>query len=396
MGSTIRRYRRQKGDRSVASVAGLCGITPRYLHLIEEGKKVPSLDVLDRIAAVLGVPPAALLGGEPVDEPPAPVSAAPAVARALLVPTRGPGRAGDAAGLRERVERAWHSWQTSKDRFTQAARCLPELITDVEDAVRHHRHGHDPHARRETLRVAADLYALLRSYCRRVGRLDLALVVADRAMQVAEEADDPVRQAAASWNLGHVLLSHNDPNTVEEAKEIALQAVAHLRTGPANSATHAVEGALELVAVVSDARRRNWQQARRRLEERALPLARTAGEGNIQWTVFGPTNVALHAMSVEMLAGEAGEGLRLADQVDTSRLPSRERQFTFGLEVARCYHQRRDDAAVLVHLLSLEDLAPEDLSRSPVARAMVRDLQFRVRPTFRRKVDALASRLERA
>ena len=64
VGSTIRRYRRQKGDRSVASVAGLCGITPRYLHLIEEGKKVPSLDVLDRIAAVLDVPPAALLAGE--------------------------------------------------------------------------------------------------------------------------------------------------------------------------------------------------------------------------------------------------------------------------------------------------------------------------------------------
>ncbi|KUN57800.1 hypothetical protein AQJ46_45585 [Streptomyces canus] len=137
------------------------------------------------------------------------------------------------------------------------------------------------------------------------------------------------------------------------------------------------------------------QQARRRLEQRALPLARTAGEGNIQWTVFGPTNWRC-TMSVEMLAGEAGEGLRLADQVDTSRLPSRERQFTFGLEVARCYHQRRDDVAVLVHLLGLEDLAPKDLSRSPVARAMVRDLQLRVRPTFRRKVDALANRLERA
>lgn len=112
--------------------------------------------------------------------------------------------------------------------------------------------------------------------------------------------------------------------------------------------------------------------------------------------MFGPTNVALHAMSIEMLAGEAAEGLRLADQVDTSRLPSRERQFTFGLEVARCYNLRRDDAAVLVHLLSLEDLAPEDLSRSPVARTMVQDLQLRVRPAFRRKVDALASRLQLA
>lgn len=105
--------------------------------MIEEGKKVPSVDVLDRIAAVLGVPLAALLAGEPIDHPSTPVSAAPAVARALLGSTREPGPgAVDAVQLRERVERAWHSWQTSKDRFTQAAGHLPGLITDVEDAVR--------------------------------------------------------------------------------------------------------------------------------------------------------------------------------------------------------------------------------------------------------------------
>ncbi|MFG2681311.1 helix-turn-helix domain-containing protein [Streptomyces sp. NPDC048392] len=395
VGRTIRRYRQEKGDRPVAAVAGLCGISPRYLHMIEDGTKVPSVDVLDRIAAVLGVPVAALLSEEPVEEPVVPVSVAPAVARALLGHTRSPvpGLA-DPAQLRERVERAWHSWQASKDRFTQAASHLPALIWDVEDAVRRHRHGSDSQARREVLRVAADLYGLLRSYCRRVGRLDLALMVADRAKHAAEEADDPVRRAAAAWNLGHVLLSHNSPDTVEEAKEVALLAAEQLRTVPSTPASQAVEGALELVAVVSDARRRSWREARRRLEQQALPLARKAGEGNVQWTVFGPTNVELHAMSIEMLAGEATEGLRLADQVDISRLPSLERQFTFGLEVARCYDLRRDDAAVLVHLLSLEDLAPEDLCRSPLARDMVQDLQQRVRPTFRRKVDALAGRLQ--
>ncbi|WP_327249861.1 hypothetical protein [Streptomyces sp. NBC_01320] len=86
------------------------------------------------------------------------------------------------------------------------------------------------------------------------------------------------------------------------------------------------------------------------------------------WTEFGPTNTELHGVSVQMLDGDAVEGLRLADQVDIARLPSRERQFTFRLEVARCYDLRREDTAVLVHLLELEDLAPEDLERSPLAR----------------------------
>jgi len=191
---------------------------------------------------------------------------------------------------RERVEQAWQSWQASKDRFTEAARILPGLIADVEDAVRAHRYGSDPAARREVLQVAADLYGLLRSYCRRTGRLDLSLMVADRAMRAAEDADDPVRIAAAAWNLGHVLLSHNELSAVEEAKEVAVLAVEQLRRAPATLESSAVEGALELVAVVSDARRRQWWEARRR---RRLQRAR------LRW----PASRASHTASSAPSAG---------------------------------------------------------------------------------------------
>jgi hypothetical protein len=46
-----------------------------------------------------------------------------------------------------------------------------------------------------------------------------------------------------------------------------------------------------------------------------------------------------------------------------------------------------------VHLLTLEDLAPEDMARSSLARDMLLRLQQRVRPTFRRQVTDLATRL---
>jgi transcriptional regulator with XRE-family HTH domain len=395
VGQKVKYYRRRNGNRTQAAIAGLCGITERYLQQIEAGQKVPSADVLARLAAELGVPLSALLAEDPVEEPSVPLTAAPGVARALMGYDR-PRSAAPAnpADLRERVEQAWRSWQSSKDRFTAAALVLPDLIGDVEHAVRVYRSANDCEARREVLRVAADLYGLLRSYCRRAGRLDLSLMVADRAIRAAEDADDPVRIAAAQWNLGHVLLSHSEPGAVEEAKEVALRAVDQLRRAPATSETKAVAGALELVAVVSDARLRRWWQARRRLEQCAAPLGELVGEGNVQWTVFGPTNVAMHAMSIEMLAGEAAEGLRVADRIDTHALPSRERQFTFVLELARCHDLRREDAAVLVHLLDLEDIAPEDLARSPLARGMILDLQKRVRPTFRRQVDELVQRLQ--
>lgn len=396
VGQRVKYYRRKNGNRTQAAIAGLCGITERYLQQIEAGQKVPSADVLARLAAELAVPVAALLTEDPVGEPAVPVTAAPAIARALM--GYGPPHSSAPmrpAQLREQVEKAWRTWQSSKDRFTEAASILPGLIGDVEHSVRVHHGGSDAGARREVLRVASDLYGLLRSYCRRAGRLDLSLMVADRAIRAAEDADDPVRIAAAQWNLGHVLLSHSEPGAVEEAKDVALYAVDELRKTPATAEAKAVEGALELVAVVSDARRRRWWDARQRLEQRAAPLAGRVGEGgNVQWTVFGPTNVHMHAMSIEMLAGEASEGLRLADKIDTSRLPSRERQFTFGLELARCHDLRREDAAVLVHLFDLEEIAPEDLARSPLARDIILDLQKRVRPTFRRQVNELTERLQ--
>ncbi|MGW7068816.1 helix-turn-helix domain-containing protein [Streptomyces sp. NPDC054855] len=394
----VRYYRRKHGNRSAAVVAGLCGISERYLHLVEAGKRIPSVEVLARLAVELDVPVAALFAEAPIEEPETPHTAAPAIARALTVsgPTPHSGQVLPPAQLREGVEQAWRIWQSSQNRFTQAARILPALIAEVEEAARILRYGSDLQARREVLRVAADLYGLLRSYCRRANRLDLSLLAADRALRAAEDADDPLRIAIARWNLGHVMLSRTETSAAEEAKEIALLAAEQLRLMPVSLESQAVTGALELVAVVADARCRRWWEARERLEDRAAPLASRVGEGNVQWTVFGPTNVALHAMSIEMLAGDAKDGLRVADQVDTGQLPSRERQFTFGLQAARCHDLRREDAAVLKRLLGLEELAPEDMERSPLARDMVVSLQKRARPAARRQVNALAERLQLA
>ncbi|MEU2468585.1 helix-turn-helix transcriptional regulator [Streptomyces sp. NPDC012486] len=393
-GERVRELRRRQG-RTQAAVAGLCGITTDYLSQIERGHKTPSSDVVARLAAELRVSTGYLLG----DAQPAPLSTVSAVApagrdvvRALL--SRNP-IAPDAdlssCALRGRVEDAWRIWQTSPTRFTDAEAVLPALIGDVEAALRMHRTS--PLGLRETRRLAADLYGLVRSYCRRTGRSDLALMVTDRALRAAEDADDPLRIAAAQWNLGHALLS--EPGQEADAADVAIQAAETLtraRTVPAPQAA-ALCGALHLVAVVAEARSHRAWQARDRLTTHVLPLARQAGEGNTKWTVFGPTNALLHAVSVEMTDGDATEALRLADRVDTGRLPSRERQFTFGLEVARCYDLRRDDAAVLVHLLELEALAPQDLQRSTLGRSLVVSLVGRARPAYRRQATALAERL---
>ncbi|MDQ0749989.1 transcriptional regulator with XRE-family HTH domain [Streptomyces africanus] len=390
IGDRIRHYR---GGRRQDAVAGLVGISPDYLSQIERGLKVPSLPILYALAQELGVPTSALLSEQPPDEEEPTYTAETAVGRALFgcgpdlrtppVPT---------SELRDRVDAAWQSWQTARDRFSKAADALPGLVTDVEHALRAARAGTDPAERRAVLRAAADMYCLLRSYLRRTGRVDLATLAADRAMRAAEDADDPLRIAAAQWNLGHVLLAAGRP---AEAEELALRAAEQVATARMPQVERvAMEGALQLVAVVGAARRRQWWAARERLARHVAPAARAVPDAsNIGWTVFGPTNMALHALSIEMEAGETSEALHTADAIDTSGLPSLEREFTFGLEVAACHSQRRDTAAALLALLGLEAIAPEDLARTPLARQLVLTVIRRGRAMHARQAEQLAVRI---
>ncbi|WP_406156507.1 hypothetical protein OG298_02575 [Streptomyces sp. NBC_01005] len=61
--------------------------------------------------------------------------------------------------------------------------------------------------------------------------------------------------------------------------------------------------------------------------------------------------------------------------------------------MSRCYDLLRDDAAVPVHLLELEEFEPEAVERSPLARMGTAFLVVRARPTQRRQAVGLAERL---
>ncbi|WP_436761164.1 helix-turn-helix domain-containing protein [Streptosporangium sp. V21-05] len=393
VGERVQFYRKAQKKKQ-AVVAGLAGITEDYLSQIERGLKTPAMPLLHRLARVLNVPVSALLGEPAFEEESAVHPVGRILQRALTsyVPIPSDRPLPDLAELRERVNALWALWQTSPTRFTDAAPLVPDLVRDVQFVARALRSGGDAATRRDVYRMSADLYFFLRTFTKRIGRPDLSLLVADRGMVAAEEADDPLRVAVAKWNLGQILLSQSE---AEGAEEVALYAIESLRHDlPSDAyARTAMEGALWLVATVAAARRGDFWTARDRLRENALPAAQRSGDGNVLWTVFGVPNVGLHAVSVEVEAGETAEALRLADDVAVSRLASLERRTTFALEVARCYEQRRDDAAVFLHLLTAEASGPEDLRYNVLARDLIRGLLKRARPTYAPQVQALAQRV---
>lgn len=372
------RAARVANNQTQVVVAGLCGVTADYLYQIERGRKIPTVAVLTQLATVLHIPVAQLLDGpkdvRPSSQPA--VDAGALLQQSLVSPVTGiePPSLED---LHDRVRAAWRIWQESPRRYSELSIQLPGLIADATLAQRHFRGGDKLPERRAAQLCATDLYALLRSFAKRVGRLDLALLVADRAVQAAEAADDPRRLGVAQWNMAHVLLAQKEIDGAEDVAMRAADALA-LGTHDGDIAITALRGELTLLGGVAAARRGDVWRARERLEK-AVPLADQVGEQNVFWTAFGPTNVAMHAVHIEVEAGDAAEALRLAERIDHSRSPSIERRVAFLLEQARGYVQRKDFGGALALLRTAGREAPEDLAHRPLARELLSEVVRRGR-----------------
>lgn len=172
--------------------------------------------------------------------------------RALTLPVA-KGDPVDPEALRDEVAEAWRDWQTSPRRYSRLTRTLPRLIMSVEGALLAHRGDDMGGGRRQVHRCAVDLYALVRTVAKRLGRVDLSLLAADRAIRAGEAADDPLRLAVARWNSAQVLLADAEP---EGAEQIALHGVAELGAagmGDSDMDAPALRGSLLLVAAVAAA-----------------------------------------------------------------------------------------------------------------------------------------------
>lgn len=387
VGERVRFYR-TAARQTKTVVAGLTGITPDYLYQIERGQKLPTLAVLAQLAEVLRVDLGDLLNHQPSPERKHSTGTyGDILCRALTDPARQSRDVPSLPDLRRGVLAAWHTWQTSPRRYSTVMNQLPGLIAATDAAVRAAPTG----GRRAAHRTAADLYGLLRTVTKRVGRGDLSLLAADRAVRAAEAADDPVRLAGANWNLTQVLLTDGQ---AEGAEMVALHSVEDLQPSAAegNADALALSGALLLMAAIAAARRGDAWTARDRLRE-SVPLAERTGERNTCWTAFGPTNVAMYAVSVEVESGEAVEGLRLAERIEHEQSPSIERRVAFLLDQAKGYQQRRDYGNAMVLLTAAEREAPEDIRYRPAAHAVLLGIAERGRRSVSREATQLASKV---
>ncbi|MET8446597.1 helix-turn-helix transcriptional regulator [Streptomyces sp. NPDC005209] len=272
------------------------------------------------------------------------------------------------ADFGRRVEEAWTLAHASS--YAALSDHLAKLLPLIEAAVRH-----APASERSELHLLrAKAYQVAAASFTRQDQADAAWVAADRALEAAELAGQPLEVVASLFRMAHAFMRQQHMEQAEQAARSAVSVMAPRAEAPACPPQElSLLGAMNLVLAVINAREGNRGRTHEHIDRARAIAARLGEDRNDFDTEFGPTNVEIHAVSTAVELGDAGLALEVAQQVDASGL-SPERQSRFLLDVARAHAQRRHVGEATAALLEAEVLAPEQIQDHHLAREVIRDL----------------------
>jgi transcriptional regulator with XRE-family HTH domain len=351
VGERIAIYRRRRGLSQLA-LANLIGRSEAWLSQVERGiRHVDRLSIIIGLAQVLKVSIEDLVG-QPLSLAPnggMEYRAIPALRAALtdyeVIPatfgaaTRdGPVR--KLADLQRNADQANRLYQAAH--YEEAGLLLSRLIGEAQRASQELT-GSD---RRTAFIVLAQTYHATAKTLTKVGETELAWITAERSLAAVEHAESRLLMAASAYHLGHVFLRAGQ---LDPAIGVTMTAARALEPGLVTATPEHLSawGALHLTALIAVARRDDRGAVRQLLGEAKATADRLGQDRNDLWTAFGPTNVALHEVSIAVELGDAGEVVRKGEALDPSRFPSGllGRRAQVLIDLARGYTQKRKDAA---------------------------------------------------
>lgn len=373
VGQRIKFYREHAG-KTRAVVGGLVGRSPEWVKAIETGRLLPPrLPMLDRLARILNVSVADLVGDPSL--PPDPVTAPghaalPAVRDAInRYPIGSDQPPPDLELLAERIAAAWRARHGAPDHRTVLGGLLPGLIRDTQHAVR----GHDGAQRRQAQALLADLLGLAQMFIAYQPDAALLWRVTDRALVAAHESGNLAAIAAATW---FAMEAYRDAGDWDTAMAINLDVlgVVEPRLPAGDVDLLALYGALQTGAAFTAARMGEEGRAWRHFDQ-ADEVSRRLPSGYAHpWTWFSTPVVGFYAVSVNVELQKGGEALRSARNVPPDSITSRPRRARHVIEVARGHRLRADHAATLAALRLAYETAPETIRYNSYARRMTLDL----------------------
>lgn len=369
----------------------LCGRSEEWVKAIEKGRLLmPRVPLLIRLAEVLDVGDLAELTGEQrlttATYGKTRHEKAGQVARALAsYPLASADREPmSAEALAASVAQAWMVWHGSANQRSAIAAVLPRLLDDARTSARL-LEGRD---RRSALASLAQVYHLTQLFLSFQPMPELVLLTGDRAMQAAQDADDPHAIAAAAWYMNHV---YRDAGEQAEARiELAHQAARLLRP-EAGEADRALWGLQHLAIALSLAKTGHKGQAEHHFD--LADRAANALQKRHPWLLFGREMVDGYAITMYADLTDAHEATRQADRGDLSAMPSATRRSFHVIETARAYHLKREPLAT-IHLLNRAyEISPETIGFNLFTRSAVQELMVSGGSTVRDDARALARKL---
>jgi transcriptional regulator with XRE-family HTH domain len=368
IGTRIRYWRRRRGGMSQTVLAGLAGLSQSYISQIEAGRRgIERRSTLVAIAGALQVSVADLLGqpGDPTDPLKAGAGAAVPGIRVALVeieegerraPTRGPEEMSAAvakvAGMRARSE------------YAIMAPLLPDLLLDAA-----------AYGGLTQAKIGHETSACLRN----LGYRDLALSAARVAVAGAVEAGHPAWIGATRFVYALALPIESAPTT----SRVADRALAALQDSASDPDARQTLGQLHLVASLACAVDQRPDVAAAHLAE-AAKEAETLGdpEDGVGFNLmgFGPTNIGLWRMAVEVELGNHGLVIEIAQMVEPRRLKIANRHQCYWLDLGRALaHSGKTDREALNAFVNAERAAPVPFSLNTMARDSVVAMVHRAR-----------------
>ncbi|MGP4112838.1 helix-turn-helix domain-containing protein [Streptomyces sp. 4N509B] len=390
------RYFRNRAGKSQAALGGLVGRSEDWVSKVERGViSVDRLSLLLEIGRVLGVSDLSDLTGPSLtmtlaSGPEHP--AVPAIRLALSTPPsllggRLPGEPVSAGELDQHVRDAWSVYETQTERYGPVGERLPRLLAEAYLTLRKSTGPDEMSA----VRSLVSLLHLHQVFLRRVGERKLSLIAADRAMQIADETEDPALIAASAWNVCGILTSSGD---VRESLDLARSTIDHCRPGDDATPDHlSAFGALHLAAVIAAVRSTNAPAAWDLLREAGTVADRLGRDRNDWHTSFGPCNVRMHGVHLAAEEGDAHEALRLADDVEVNPELPLERRTRYLVEVMHSHRLTGDDFGTIYMLRRILEESPEEIAYFTLVREAVVALLKRERPQYRRDLRQIAEHI---
>lgn len=366
-----------------------------WMSQVERGiQPVRRMDVLQEIANALGVSTTTLNPDAPAAPVVEPVSvrsndldgareviAGHPALDALLGPAGT--EPADLEALAVQVDEMWE--QTHQANHPAVSDMVTELIPQLERAVRTIPEGQ----RAQAYTLLSNAYQALASAFARQGDARASWVSADRAITAAEMAGDVLLVCAGVFRMAHAFVRLGDKQEAEHAVRAALQALE--QRDDLTPEGLSVLGSLHLAKALVHARCVQRTEAREEIEKARQVAARMGEDRNDYHLEFGPTNVAIQAVSTAVELGDAGEAIEVALSVDTSAL-SPERQGRLLMDLGRAYAQRRQTGDAVDSLLRAEEVSPETVQNHAAVRAAVKELVLVSGPNVPPNLMGLADR----